>query len=213
MSELETTDALSALAKSVHVINASRRVGWAKAYEAEANLDSALHDVNIFRSDRDVYRKALSFMFGMFSSLMDTKSATRNLLRQAVEAYGGVDVVLDGRSVEKGRRRGDAIKAADETYQEEHSIDQTLKADRRRRNSREWNRAHEIAACSLAGHYGFASVDEMLVILGKYQQATGHPKIEPSLVRRKSRGRAGRQAGNSRDIDVLPSSNDARDDT
>lgn len=62
----QTVDALS---KSVLDLDASRRVGWARAYEASSREDDALRDLNIARSDLALLTRFAAYAFGVLQQV------------------------------------------------------------------------------------------------------------------------------------------------
>ena len=62
----------------IEALDQSRRVGWAKAYQATERLDDALKDCNIAWGDRDAYRNGLSFVVGMLMQRAKNEPSTMN---------------------------------------------------------------------------------------------------------------------------------------
>lgn len=58
-----------ALSASVLSIDASRRVGWAKAFAAEGSRDEMARDLNVARADAAIYAKFAGFMYGAMTVL------------------------------------------------------------------------------------------------------------------------------------------------
>lgn len=54
--------------KAIGGIDASRRVGWAKAYSAEEKADDLARDLNMARADKEIYRKHLSWLLGFLTT-------------------------------------------------------------------------------------------------------------------------------------------------
>lgn len=66
MSAEQTVAALSA---SVIALDGSRRVGWAKSYEAEQRLDDLEREVDMARGDLAILAKFAAWEFGMLERL------------------------------------------------------------------------------------------------------------------------------------------------
>jgi hypothetical protein len=56
---------VSALAAGLNAAEKSRRVGWAKYFEAEAAADESFRNLNVAKGDIDLYRKAASTYYGI----------------------------------------------------------------------------------------------------------------------------------------------------
>ena len=87
-TEQETIDALSA---SVKDIDASRRVGWAKAYDSTAKLDEMARMYNLAKGDAEMWRRGASYTVGFVQGLAQSTSgltlaqAFRDATRVVVE--------------------------------------------------------------------------------------------------------------------------------
>lgn len=179
-----------ALVKSVHALDASRRVGWAKAYSATSKLDEALRESNLFRGDRDAYRNGISFLHGLFIRLAEEGGRGGAWLTEAIARHMTPDQLLDSVLVSKGRAEGERIIRADETYQEEASIaraSQSRKAVRgprkttiqpRRADRKIYGeRVARFERRRVAGSFGFPSVEAMYTVLRKWQIATKTKRV------------------------------------
>jgi hypothetical protein len=171
-------------ATAVAILNLdnSRRVGWAKAYEATSKLDGALHDFNIAKGDRDAFRKGLSFLYGLFMEW--TKNERSEVFTQVLTEIAGYDAVLDAKLVATGRRKARQIRAADEVWEEERRL---ARQARKRANSSAYMKAYddgrERARIALAAKYGFRSVPELEEVLLKWQTATNRPPTDTKSVK------------------------------
>jgi len=88
--------------KVLHGVDASRRVGWAKAYSYQEKCDELSRDLNVSMSERDIMRKSLSYMYGFTDTYATAATAgrTQEKLKQIIHGLGAVldqDVVLVGR--------------------------------------------------------------------------------------------------------------------
>ncbi len=87
----------------IEALDQSRRVGWAKAYQATERLDDALKDCNIAWGDRDAYRNGLSFVVGMLMQRAKNEPSTMN--RMMLNEVRKVCPLLDSALVAQGQDR------------------------------------------------------------------------------------------------------------
>lgn len=59
------TNCEDALVKSVHVMDASRRVGWAKYFSSVEAADELARDLNMARSDSDLMCRFAGYLYGL----------------------------------------------------------------------------------------------------------------------------------------------------
>lgn len=98
------SETVKALTTAVHDLDTSRRVGWAKQYEASGRLDEALRDLNICRGDRESLIHYASFMHGLLQSL------NSGLLEASKEHLIDITPFMDTRAMSEGQRLGGQIK-------------------------------------------------------------------------------------------------------
>lgn len=123
MSEAVDVDQINALSKAVLSIDGSRRVGWAKAFAAIRQLDSASQDLNIARIDRLLFREKLSYLWGFTDVVLNNSGRTGGVLSKLLREDMGVEdhrysdnAVLDRGYVIQGRKTARALlgKIADD---------------------------------------------------------------------------------------------------
>jgi hypothetical protein len=81
--EIEQSDVEQALATGLISMDASRRVGWAKAFEALRRIDSLEEEVRQLRDERKHLRRAYSRLLGFVQNIPTTKSPVFNREVQA----------------------------------------------------------------------------------------------------------------------------------
>jgi hypothetical protein len=97
----ETSEqALSALAQTVNGLEAGRRVGWARAYEAADGKESAERDLNVARGNLALIEKFTALMYGA------VLAATPGLAHLLTKEQPGIAAMLPQRYVNKGRALG-----------------------------------------------------------------------------------------------------------
>lgn len=140
-----TADHINALTTAVTNTDKARRVGWARAYAAEQTKDDLSRDINILRSERDIMRRAWSFMFGFIERY--TPQA-HYMLNQRLKTMGAI---LDPGAATGGRRAADIQMEQDGQRAERETA---AKAERRK-NERMWKNAREAERERLRKRYGF----------------------------------------------------------
>ena len=145
---------------------ASRRVGWAKAYAAEENLDVLAGDYNRARDDRENFKKGLSFLWGFTMAWFKSESPAlyRDILRQVLRYEATLDPRIMGAGASWGtraRRQNDANPTAAANFAENDAFMRDLKYR---------------ARASLAAKYGFETIQDMEALLERYQKAKGWPR-------------------------------------
>lgn len=162
----EPSETIAALAKSVNDLDASRRVGWAKAFDAQQAKEEADILAAHAQSDRDDLRKMVSFLFGYLTAF--SEGIGYSLPAQNVGAYlsfCGTHLVEDAKS----RQGREAARLDLEAWTGRDKRIQALATEHRgrhraSRNDRErWLR-------QLAKDHGFASVNELLADLRDHRR-------------------------------------------
>jgi hypothetical protein len=123
------TDVVEALSTSVTAIDGARRVGWAKAYAAEARAEDVSRDLNIARGDVQVLMKFAAFMYGVVQAA--APEALQRIPKQIDQAE--VTSMLASAPLHAGRRAGRATPAAsasDLAEENAHLQQQLAKAER-----------------------------------------------------------------------------------
>lgn len=156
---------VEALTKAVTASDAGRRVGWARAYAAESSKENLSHDVNILRMERDIMRRAASFLYGFFIRYLEIRgdgSAAREALSRWSEQVGAV---LDPDIGRAGREAAESLIVVDE---ERAAAKAAEKAERKRVGNqleRAWKEGRARERELLAKRYGFANVAAMMNFL------------------------------------------------
>lgn len=95
----------SALVKSVHAMDSSRRVGWAKAFAAAEQAEEAHRIAALTAGDRDAYRWGASFLWGVLMEWTNGLDAPE-VRDHLIDNIGELAFILDTSAVSTGRRRG-----------------------------------------------------------------------------------------------------------
>jgi hypothetical protein len=127
----ETDQVVSALTKSVHDLDASRRVGWAKMFSAVERLDVAERDRSIAKEDRQLFCQRLSYLYGFFERYLEWlgepgKIASREL-HMALSRVSSEPIrsVLDSTEMRHGREHAERVAdsyPADQVYEAFHPL-------------------------------------------------------------------------------------------
>jgi len=161
-----------ALTSAIATLDASRRVGWAKAFASAEKLDEASRDINVLTGDRNAFRKGLSYLYGFYTGW--TQGAADRAIAQALaDVTDGYDLVLDANIVAAGLRRGEELRVIDEFVTGEAD----RKAERKvaQRTSREaidkaFRAGQDHERRRLAKKYSLSSVDQLHAVLGAWQK-------------------------------------------
>ena len=165
MSDAETIDALS---KAVGATDAGRRVGWARAFAAESSKEDLSRQLNVLRSERDIMRKAASFLVGFLRAYLQMRGDTAAAQQVLARWSNGVDRVLDDQVVAAGREAAASLVAVD--------ADLASKRERRAEDKRERIKDHRRAERKLRAYeraylvkkFGFPNEAAMLNWLDQY---------------------------------------------
>jgi hypothetical protein len=159
MRVTEQQETISALTRSVTALDASRRVGFGKAFTAQAKLDEALHDLNVARADRDIYRRSTSWLYGFIEQYVDNNS--REETKQAVAAIiGDLSRVLDSVVLRKGRK--DGLTAARWNPRRDIEASRAAKVESMQASEKMFRSARNAGEKRLAQRYGFANTAEFV---------------------------------------------------
>ena len=153
---MSTDDTTTALTKSVLNMDASRRVGWAKAFSAEASADDLARQVNIATSERDIFRRYAGYVTGFLQRYSQEPLAplTQTLIDEAI---GNRDAVLDSVDLQNGRELAAAAIRGWSDAQADRADRQLAKKGRVRESSRLYKDARQSELRRLAARYGFAN--------------------------------------------------------
>lgn len=171
-------------------LDASRRVGWAKSYALQDKLDGAVADGEMWRTDSEAFRHALSYVCGLVMEIFSADQ--RHAVRLVVEEAAGFDAVLDQTKVSYGRRRARRLINEDPSFADPVETEQ-LRVMRdnakraKRRASKQYERAaKDHAELVLARDYGFETTQQMHGVLRKWQEATGAKRRSLESIRERS---------------------------
>lgn len=142
-----------ALAKSVDQLDASRRVGWAKYHELETRQGDILRDLNMARSDIEIYRRALSRALGAVAGAFGERDFD-GVLSQVVGYNSSLAIqhALDETELVHGFNTGEFV----------------MGRKKRTSRSKQDNNARKVLAVRL----GFKSVDELVRFVKMAQKWT-----------------------------------------
>lgn len=122
MTDIDATE--EALAAGLLGIDASRRVGWAKAFERARHVESLEEQVAVLREDVKLLRKAYHRLFGFTVNLPGPKSdvydAELHIHKETVHASFVADAYEKGRS--EARRHQAIIEEWDEVDHERRRV-------------------------------------------------------------------------------------------
>lgn len=171
MNDATAEAQINALSRAVTSTDASRRVGWASAYEAKAKLDETERDLNMARSDANVYRRGTSLLYGFLEQYASASTAgeARATIEVMVKDW---HVVLDDAVVKVGRRAGQELL---------HKHPPHLTAEQRevkKMSHRGWDLARDTERKSLARQFGFVGPNAMIMHLRKHAGLPEYPKVE-----------------------------------
>lgn len=153
MSET-TPDQIEALTRSVISTDNARRVGFARAFAAEASKEQLSRDLNVMRMQRDTMRRTLSFAVGFIRGYAPQQSS--DALGRHVRQ---MEAVLDQRIVGLGRKAGQESLTPDQELKREE-LKVKKKAEKRRsaqHHGREFRAAREQERKLIMKRYGFPS--------------------------------------------------------
>lgn len=167
MTDQET---IGALTQAIGAAEAGRRVGWARAYSAEASKDELSRDVNMLRMERDIMRRAASFMLGFMRVYLqkrgDTTAAKQALARWSQD----VERVMDDDAVRAGREAAEAVVALDSTLVADREKRAAEKKQRQAQHGREFKAARLQERRLLTQRYGFPNEAALLNYLELYRR-------------------------------------------
>lgn len=166
---------VEALTKSIHAIDGSRRVGWAKAFAAEESADEAHRIAALTAEDRSAYRRGASFLWGVVIGLTQGFGAPE-IKDELFTETGELELLLDPKVSAAGRRRGERI-AAERLDADERAAAKSAAKTEKKRSSRSlevsFQKGGRKRIADLARSYGFTDVNEMDAVLAKWQEASG----------------------------------------
>lgn len=158
------TGQIEALTKSVNDLDASRRVGWARSYEAATKHEETERDLNVARGDLAMVTKLAAYMFGMLTALQAEQLV--------VEQYPKLMSFLP----DSPRRRGH-----DDTHKwlEDHEDRLEVKRDRQRQlkneNSKLWKNARTKERRDLMHRFHIPDEEALSDWLSKYPGRSDTP--------------------------------------
>jgi hypothetical protein len=165
-------DTIGALTQAIGASEAGRRVGWARAFSAEASKDELSRDVNMLRAERDIMRGAASFLYGFLRIYLDRRGDGQ-LAQQALNRWTTqVQSVLDPDVVKAGREAAEVLAASDPGLAARAAERASVKADAKRTqkaHDRSFKRGRDLARDLLAKQYGFENTAAMLNYLDQYR--------------------------------------------
>jgi hypothetical protein len=121
MSTAES-DVVCALTRSVHAIDGSRRVGWAKSFAAEQKADGLSRDLNIARADIAILTRYAATLHGILEGVcpaaLDGLQGIRNgamteptLIHEGIRPMD-VKSYFPEQALKQGRKLGFRLRAA-----------------------------------------------------------------------------------------------------
>lgn len=166
MSEQDTIDAL---ARAVGASDAGRRVGWARAYSAESSKDQLSRELNIMRLERDIMRRAASFLFGFMRTYLQRRGDGAVAEQALTRWAANVDRILDTDVVKAGKDAAEHILPLDEQAADALASRQAAKRARRNAAGRDFKTARGQERKLLMKRYGFDNEAALLNYLEQYQ--------------------------------------------
>ena len=169
MTAQEQIDALS---RAVTATDAGRRVGWSRAFSAEASRDALARDVNILRSERDILYRYASFVHGYVRVLADVVGGTE--VQEPLSRYQShIGAVLDSEVAKAGRHAAKVgVQAAEDRTgrtAERDAARQQRKIAQNRAH-RDFRAAREQERKLLMKRYGFPNEAALFSYLEQYPQ-------------------------------------------
>lgn len=187
-----SSEVVNALSKAVGAIDSSRRVGWAKAYAAEASADEAHRIAALTAEDRTAYRRGASYLWGVVTGLTSGMGVP-DLKDDLFTETGELDQILDGRVVDRGVRAGQRM-AAQRVEAEERAAQKAEVKRSSRRLHESWGKGRRRGVADVARKYGFTDAAQMEHVLAKWQEVSGgQPHREDVRVGRYLVGPSGRE--------------------
>lgn len=164
------TDQVKALSQAVLSTEMGRRVGWARAYSAEASKDELSRDVNMLRAERDIMRGAASFMYGFLTTYLERRSDS-GLAFEALSRWNQqVDRTLDPDGVRAGRETAGKIVQRTPEYEAKRAVRQAEKNRRSSAHGKEFKAAREQERKLLMRRFGFNNEAEFYNYLEQYSR-------------------------------------------
>lgn len=166
-TEEQAAETISALSTSVRDLDGSRRVGWAKAYEAEEARAEAERMQESMRFQRDKLRSVASFFRGYLMQMSERLGV--GLTGETLNHYmRGIEYLLEDGASREGRR--EAMRAFEKWVgiTDEQIRRERLKADQRRRRRAENTDFSEVMK-AIAKQYHFPDVKELRSFLRWYR--------------------------------------------
>jgi hypothetical protein len=156
-----TNEVITALTKSVSTIDAARRVGWAKMFDAAAREEIAQKNLSIAKEDTILLAAFAGFLYGMvIEGLPDGANAAARHPSHIIRSALPEGAMNAGRELgAKYRRR------ADEKWQSR--IDECTRSETAKAN--EWKRARKRERKLLAERYGIPDEAALLDWLAQYR--------------------------------------------
>ena len=153
------------IAKATQGLDASRRVGWAKMYEALARGEKAERELAIAREDLALLSKFAGFTYGALQAL-GLRDIYRAYLKgdlDKLQSYLPNGAINMGRNVGEGWRRDWIARLADKTAMYE------ARAKMREANERQMAAARHQVREELMQEYGFADESALRAHLSAHQ--------------------------------------------
>lgn len=155
---------IEALAKGLNAADAGRRVGWARAYAAEASKDELSRQVNMHRAERDIMRSAASFLYGFIKGYAQERGDV-GVVDEALSRWSQqAGAVLDEEKVKAGREAGRSIPdavARRDARKAEKKAERDAKKAGQNLYQRGWKAARGRESELLVKRYGFSNEAQM----------------------------------------------------
>lgn len=151
------SETVGAFAKSIHDMDASRRVGWAKMYAAIEAGEQAQRELAIAREDLALLSKFAAFTYGALQALglRDIYHAYLKGDLDQLQTYLPHTQINMGRNVGKGWREGWIARLADKTAMYE------ARARMQEASEKQMVAARYLVLEQLCEEYGFADEDDL----------------------------------------------------
>ena len=154
-----------ALTKSVIALDASRRVGWAKSFEAEKKQDKAERELNIALSDLAMVGKFAAVMFGFLCE------AVPNAASLVAQDSTAMCSVLPDKMLKRGKSLGQTWLQNNEPLSGAELLywQQREKIRRMRTSQRSYQNGKENQVKAFLKEFGFPDEDALMAYLALYK--------------------------------------------
>jgi hypothetical protein len=177
-------ETIAALTTSVQSLDVSRRVGWARSYEALDQKEELERDLNIARGDNLLLSKFCGFSYGILQSLGLEALYDDNFFRGRGGDISSISSAFTQQSISAGKSAGDQWLDRNKRSSEEcrstieiiearravKRAEMLAAAERRDVGGRLFRKARKAELVSLAKEYGFPAVEVMLNYLKQYRE-------------------------------------------